>query len=66
MEVKLYSTNCPKCKVLEKKLENASIEYIKKTDIDEMLDKGIMSAPYLEVNGELMNFNESVKWVKEA
>lgn len=66
MEVKLYSTNCPRCKVLEKKMEKASIDYVKNTDVEEMLSKGIMSAPYLEVNGELMDFNESVEWLKEA
>lgn len=66
MAITLYSTNCPMCKVLEKKLEVADIEYIKNTDVDEMLDKGMLSAPYLEVNGELMNFNEAIKWVREA
>ena len=29
MEVILYSTNCPRCSVLEKKLSSANISYVK-------------------------------------
>jgi len=30
-----------------------------------MLKKGFMSMPVLEVDGEGMNFNEAIKYVKE-
>ena len=40
MEVILYSTNCPKCSVLEKKLSSANINYKIVTDTDLMIKKG--------------------------
>lgn len=60
-----YSTHCPQCKVLEKKLQAAGIEYVERNDIDQMLDLGIKSAPALSVDGEILGFKDAVKWVKE-
>lgn len=61
----LYSTGCPKCKVLKSKLDDKKIDYIVVDNIDEIMSKGIESVPVLEVNGEMMNFKESMKWVKD-
>lgn len=61
----LYSTNCPKCNVLEKKLQNKNIDFEICNDVDLMVSKGIQQAPYLEVDGELMDFTKAVKWVNE-
>ena len=61
----LYSTNCPKCNVLEKKLQNKNINFEICNDVDLMLSKGIQQAPYLEIDGELMDFTKAVKWVNE-
>lgn len=61
----LYSTHCPKCKILEKKLDNANIEYVICDDIDIMTDKGFDFLPMLEVDDKVMNFGEAVKWVNE-
>ena len=61
----LYTTNCPKCKVLETKLKNKNIEFEICNDVDLMLSKGIQQAPYLEVDNELMNFSNAIKWVNE-
>lgn len=63
--VVFYSTHCPRCNVLEKKLNNANIQYEMNTDVATMLAKGYMSAPVLEVDGKAMNFKEAVNWVKE-
>lgn len=30
-----------------------------------MLEKGFMSAPMLEVDGNIMDYFEAIKWVKE-
>lgn len=65
MNVVLYTSHCPKCKVLETKLKQKKVEYVEVDDVDVMLAKGIKSAPYLEVDGALMNFNDAVKWVNE-
>lgn len=65
MIVTLFSTHCPKCRVLETKLKQKNIEFSTIDNVDEMLSKGIKSAPYLEVDNELMDFNTAVKWVNE-
>ena len=60
--VVLYSTNCPKCKALEKQLNKSKIEYEVVTDKNVMIEKGFVSAPQLEVNGETMDYNTAVRW----
>ena len=62
----MYTTHCPQCKVLEKMLNDKKIEYTQITDIDAMKSKGIQSVPYLEVEGELKNFKESMEWIRNA
>lgn len=62
--IKLYSTNCPKCKVIGMKLKQKGIEYEEITDVNEMLGLGIKSAPMLSLeDGNLLNFTDAVKWV---
>lgn len=63
--VKLYSTHCPKCRVLETKLIQKNIKYEEITDVDEMLKLDIKVVPQLEVDGKLLDFGEAVKWVNE-
>jgi glutaredoxin len=65
MNVVLYSTNCPKCKVLEKKLDSIGIDYKIVTDEDLMISKGFSSAPMLEVDDNIMDFGNAVRWAKE-
>lgn len=62
----MYTTHCPQCKVLEKMLNDKKIEYTQITDIDVMRSKGIQSVPYLEVEGKLKNFKESMEWIRNA
>ena len=64
INITLYTTNCPKCKILKQKLNDKNITYDICEDIDIMISKRIMSAPVLEVNGELMNYLNAVDWVK--
>ena len=60
----LQSTNCPQCKVLEQKLNEAHIQYIINNDIEEMQRKGFLMAPKFEVDGQVMNFTEALGWIK--
>ena len=60
--ITLYSTNCPKCKALERQLDKMKIEYDTITDKDLMISKGITSAPQLEVDGEMMDYMNAVRW----
>ena len=61
----LYSTGCPKCQVLVKKLDAAGVRYTVSTDVDEMLALGIKAAPCLEVDGKLMDFPHANAWLRE-
>lgn len=63
MNVTLYSTHCPKCIVLEKKLAAKNIEFTLVEDQDVMIEKGFMAAPMLEVDGEIMNFTQANEWL---
>ena len=61
----LYTTHCPKCEILEEKLNNKNIEYGICTDVKIMLKKGFRSAPMLEVDGKIMTFLEANNWIRE-
>ena len=63
MEIILYTTHCPKCKVLEAKLNLKDIPYEECTDVDKMQSLGMMSAPTLSVDGKLLQFKEAVDWI---
>ena len=61
----LYSTNCPKCKILTRKLTEKNIEYIEFTDVDKMIEMGFSVMPMLEVDGVVMDFTTANKWINE-
>lgn len=63
MEVKLYTTHCPKCNVLENKLKSKNINYIEITDTNIIIEKGYMSVPVLEVDDKVMNFTDANTWI---
>ena len=63
MNVVLYSTHCPKCKVLALKLKQKSIDYEEINDVEVMKSKGFVSAPKLEVDGVVYDFKEAVEWI---
>ena len=65
MNVVFYSTGCPKCNILKKKLLEAGIEYLVVNDVDVMLEKVIKDVPWLEVDCKLIDFLSSVKWINE-
>lgn len=63
MKVVLFSTHCPKCKVIEKKLKEKNISYNEVNDVESMREKGYLSAPILEVNGISMDFITANQWI---
>lgn len=65
MNVTLYSTGCPKCKILEKKLLQKSIDFQAVTDRELMMSLGFSTMPVLKVNDKIMNFKEAVNWVNK-
>lgn len=65
MDVKLYSTHCPKCMVLEKKLQQKNVSFEEINDIAVMEEKGFMQVPMLEVDGKVMDFMQANDWIKK-
>lgn len=63
MSVVLYSSHCPKCSVLEKKLNEKLIEFELFDDVDAMIEKGFDDMPKLEVDGVVISFKEANEWV---
>ena len=67
----LYSTNCPKCKVICKKLQQKEIEFTEidcKTDttyIEMLSGKGFRGMPVLQVGDEYFDFIKANKWIGE-
>mgnify|MGYP002522574048 FL=1 len=61
----LYSTGCPKCEVLKKKLAEKGVQYTENNSVDEMLKLGIEAVPVLKVNDRLLDFKEAVDWVNK-
>lgn len=58
--ITLYTTNCPKCKTLERQLKKHNIEFEVIDDEELMINKGFTSAPKLEINGQILDFPEAM------
>ena len=63
MGVILYTIHCPKCDVLEQKLNMKGIKFEVIDDVSIIQAKGMDAMPMLEVDGNLYNFSEAVRWV---
>lgn len=64
-EIILFSSGCPKCKVLKQKLDSKNIEYEISEDFDELVQHNLQTVPVLKVNGEYYQFSEAVKLIGE-
>lgn len=64
-EIVLFSTGCPKCRVLLKKLDSKGLDYTENKSIEEMRELGITSAPVLKVGEELLDFKSAIRWVDQ-
>lgn len=64
MENILYSTDCPKCKILESKLNENGIIFEKNENVDEMISLGLKTAPAFKHNDQILSFNEALMFIK--
>jgi hypothetical protein len=48
------------------KLERKGYNFIKITDEEVILNKGLKSIPWLEVDGELFDFGAANEWINNA
>lgn len=65
MNIVLYSTGCPKCKVLKQKLDSKAIAYTENNAVSDMMALGITQVPILAVDGELLSFSLANEWVNQ-
>lgn len=65
MELILYSTGCPKCRMLEAALKKKDASYEKCEDVQAMIDMGLSEAPVLKVDGKVLSYNDAMKFVME-
>ena len=61
----LYTTNCPKCKILKKKLDEKNIKYDIVTDEKEILALNVLEVPQFFNNEMLLNFSEAIQWINQ-
>lgn len=66
MNIILYTVDCPKCKVLEKKLNSANISFEVCKDTKLMAERNISKLPMLEVDGEMLTFKEAVDMINKG
>ena len=60
----LYTTGCPKCRILEKKLLDKGIGFEKCDDKEVMSSLGMVSLPMLRLDdGRMLGYFEAVKYV---
>ena len=62
--ITLYSTGCPKCNILERRLTNDNIEFEIINDIDKLIDMGFQNAPVLQINDQFIVFEDAMKRLK--
>ena len=77
MKIEILGTGCPKCKKLYEISEEAvkelgiSAEIIKVTDINKIIDYGVMVTPALVIDGDVMvvgkipEKEEIKKWIEK-
>lgn len=61
----LYTTNCPKCKILKKKLDEKNIKYDIVTDEKEILALNVLEVPQFFNDEKLLNFSEAIQWINQ-
>lgn len=63
--IKLYTTHCPQCRILETKLKAKNIQYQEVTDVEEIIaSTGMTQVPILEVDGKIYkSLKEANEWI---
>jgi len=76
MKIEILGSGCPNCKKLEENTKKAladlgkKAEVVKITEIDKIVEYGVMSTPAIVINGEVKSYGkvasveEIKKWLK--
>jgi hypothetical protein len=65
-EIVLYTTDCPKCRILERKMKDKGLTFKFEHNMNPIVERGFIFAPVLQVGDKFMEFGEAVKWVNES
>ncbi len=60
----LYTTGCPRCKILYQRLLEKQVDFTICDDVEKMIEMGFMEAPVLVVGDVIMNFNQALAWLQ--
>ena len=66
MKIILYTIDCPKCKILEKKLNMNNIQYDICKDTKLMEEKNIQKLPMLSIDERLYSYKEAVDLINKG
>ena len=61
----LFTTGCPKCKILEKKLTDKKVEFEICNDVSKIAELGITSVPVLQTPDGMLDYFKAVKYVNQ-
>ena len=61
--IKFLTTHCPRCSVLQKKMDAAAIKYEIIEDEETIKSYGIDFVPALVIDNEVLDFSAAIKWV---
>lgn len=64
-KITLFSTGCPACNVLKKKLTAKGIQFEENNDQELMQSMNFVRVPILDVDGKQMDFSAANKWINE-
>ena len=69
MDIVLYTTDCPQCRVLESLLTSKGLQHQRVTDIMEINQvaaaAGLSSVPIMKMDGVVMSYPQAIRWVNE-
>ena len=63
--ITLYTTGCPRCKVLETKLNQAGLNFGVVNDPKKIIEMGFVTAPAMTVDGKPFGFKEAIEWIND-
>ena len=64
MKIEILGTGCPRCKTLEDNVRRAveeegkDAEIVKVTDINEIIEYGVMSTPAIVIDGQVKSYGK--------
>ena len=66
-EIKVFSTDCPRCKILIERLQKEGINFLlEKENFDELFENNIQTAPILKYKGKYYQFGEAINLLQKG